>query len=309
MGNPSNNKPGGGQSAGFSSGTEGYQGGGNFWDFQPRPVAGLNDFMIGAGNRAQGIRQAGAGQRRSATELLNMLSGGGSGLLRQGIGTAGRYAGGALPTDFGTARGLGGELRDVASRKVTGENLGSDPALKAAQRYFSETSQRSAQNALAQAGLSDSTTSANVQGSLRNKYMLPLVQDALAREERGIGREMSGIGSQMQNLMQLGGTTLGENARLASSQMQGAGMENALSQNAAQMFAGMGEQERAALMNEMNAMSSLGTQYRGVEQEQLDAPYQEQQRLWAEALNSMYGPLGMIGSLIGGSSTSSQSKK
>jgi hypothetical protein len=76
---------------------------------------------------------------------------------------------------------------------------------------------------------------------------------------------------------------------------------------AAQGLGSLAGQERANILNAIQAQSGIGTQARGIEQEQLDAPYQEQQRLFAEALNSMYGPLGMVGSFMGG--TSSQRKK
>jgi hypothetical protein len=305
----SGGKPGGGGLSQTSGTGSTHTGEGSFWDFNPRNIAGINDFLTAAGQRAQGISSAGSGYRNSAQDLLQTLSSGGSGRTQTGLDVLGRFSGGALPEQFARAEGISQEMRDIASRKVTGENIKNDPAFLEAQRVFENMTGRKINNAAALMGLGNSSTLLNAQAQGKIAHTLPMVQEALAREERGITREMGAAGEQARNLMTAGGTALGANQAYGQATLGAGAQENALMQNAAQMFAGLGEQERTALMNEMQALGGLGTQFRGIEQEQLDAPYQEQQRLWAEALNSMYGPLGMIGSLIGGTSTSSQSKK
>lgn len=47
----------------------------------------------------------------------------------------------------------------------------------------------------------------------------------------------------------------------------------------------------------------MGEGTRNIEQEILNAPYDEQMRLFSEALNSIYGPFGMIPGMFGSSST------
>jgi hypothetical protein len=219
------------------------------------------------------------------------------------------FSGGKLPGQFDRAESIGKEMRDIAARKVTGENISKDPAFLEAQRVFENMTGRKINNAAALMGLGNSSTLLGAQAAGKVQHTLPMIQEALMREERGIGRELTAAQQQARDLLSAGGQALGANQAYGGAELAAGGQENQMMQNAAQMFAGMGEQERAALINEISTMGGLGTQFRGIEQEQLDAPYAEQQRLWSEALNSMYGPLGMIGSLIGGTSTSSQSKK
>jgi hypothetical protein len=200
-------------------------------------------------------------------------------------------------------------MRDIAARKVTGENVATDPAFLEAQRVFENMTGRKINNASALMGLGNSSTLLNAQTQGKIQHTLPMIQDALAREERGIGRELGAAGQQAGNLMTAGGQALGAQDAFSRMLAGAAGQEDATGTNIANMLNSMGESERNALMSEIGTLGGLGQQFRGIEQEQLDAPYEEQQRLWTEALNSMYGPLGMIGSLIGGTATSSQSKK
>ena len=71
--------------------------------------------------------------------------------------------------------------------------------------------------------------------------------------------------------------------------------------------AGLAGQEQGNVINAINAMSGTAANARGVEQAQLDAPYEAQMGQWQEALNAMYRPLGFLGNM--GGSTSTQSKK
>lgn len=298
---------GGGGQTPFSSGAQAYQGGGNFWDFNPRSVAGLNQFQQGAGAIAGGLGQAGQGNLRQAGNLLNQLGGGGSGYTQQGINAANRYAGGNLPGQFGEAQQLNQQMLQTGQKQVTGANIQSDPAYQAAQKAFAQSQLPLIQNQAARAGLGRSSAMTNAIAHGNAQAMLPMIQDALGREERGIGRQLSSQQQGIGNLMNAGQQVLGQNAQGAQSYFTGAGQEAARLGQAAGGLAQLAGQEFSQGANQANLMSNLGQQYRGVEQQQLDAPYQEQQRLWGEALNSMYGPLGFLGNM--GGATSTQSKK
>lgn len=294
-------KPGAGQGAQGSGTQSTHTGGQSFWDFNPRNIAGTNAFQTGAGNLASRLPTAGQNFYNQANQYLSQL-GGGSDYYRQATDLAGR----PRANEYDTAKGLAGDLTNVARRQVTGENIESDPAFNAARRAYSNSIAKRTNNAAALAGLGRSTSLQAAQGAGEANYLLPTVQETLAREERGIGREMSGLQNQIQTVMGAGGAEMNRrNAEIAA--LQGAGgAEQAGRAQAASGFAGLGGAENANLLNSVNAISGLGNQFRGIEQEQLDAPYQEQQRLWAEALNSMYGPLGMVGSMLGGSTSSSK---
>lgn len=310
MGNQSfGQKPRGKGKDNTTSGTPGYQGGGSFWDFNPRAVAGVNPLQRGAANAIGGLAGAGGNYYNQAQNYLKRLAGGGSGYMNQAIDAA--RGGIKMPGAFAEAGNLGNQLRQVSQRQVTGENLAKDPAILAAQRRFTQARLPMIQNMAAQAGLGRSNTAANAAALAQSNELLPLMQEGLAREERGIGRELGAIGNQINTAMGTGGADLsrqGQNLQSLLSTLSGAaGQEFSNLGSAAQGNMSLGQQEASQLQSGISAAAELGNQMRGIEQEQLDAPYQEQQRLWAEALNSMYGPLGFLGNM--GGATSTQSKK
>jgi len=303
-------KPGGSKkNQGTSSGTPGYQGGGNFWDFNPRAVAGVNPLQQGAANAVGGMPGAGSNYFDQAKRYLSQLAGGGSGYADQAISAA--RGGTAMPGAFGQASDFANQLRAASQKRVTGESLAKDPAILAAQERFRKARLPMIQSMAAQAGLGRSNTVSNASALAQSNELLPLIQGGLAREERGIGRELGAIGNQINTAMGRGSAELGSSQndlqRLVATIAGAGGQESANLGSAAQGSMGLGQQASNQYNQAVSAASGMGDKFRGIEQEQLDAPYQEQQRLWAEALNSMYGPLGFLGNM--GGATSTQRKK
>lgn len=311
MGNTSANKPGGGNprnSGRLSSNAPGYQGGGNFWDFNPRPVAGVNPLQRMAATGLQSLPGAGADRYNTAGALLQRLASGGSGYWDQAVQAAGR--GLKMPGAFTDAMNLGGDLRRIAQKQVTGATLANDPAIKAAQQRFAQARLPMLQSQASLAGLGRSNTLQNASALAQSNELLPLMMQGLEREERGIGREMGAVEAQIANAMGRGSADLqrqGQSLQSLLSTLSGAGSaESNNIMNAIQGQMGLGQQEASQLSSAVSGAAGLGGQLRDIEQQRLDAPYQEQQRLWAEALNSMYGPLGFLGNMGGARSTSTK---
>jgi hypothetical protein len=305
-------KPGGGSGGRMTSntGTQ-YQPGQDFWSFNPRDIAGFNPMMRQVAGSMGNLPFVGAGNMGRAQDMLGRLASGGSGYLDR----ANQVAGQSTPwaKEFGEAQNYGSQLRDISRRQVTGANLAKDPALKAAEVRFEAARMPMIQNMAAQAGLGRSNTMVNAASLAKSNEMLPMIQDALGREERGIGREMGATSEQMANAMQRGGARMqagmSDREQQIRTLMGSAGQEFANLGNAASGYAGLGGQEYGQAANALNMGWGMGQDIRGVEQEQRDAPYNEQMRLYNEALNAMYGPLGMLGSVLGGRGTSTTSKK
>ena len=303
-------KGGGGKPGGNALGARGqggpnsYQPGGSFFDFQAKPVAGGNQFLGAAGTAAQGFGAVGRGNAQSAADLFANV-GAGSQFTRDATSRATSLADQRSP-EFLQAMEALGAMGDVSRRQVTGANLEKDPAFLAAQRAYSNTIGRSTQNAAALAGLGRSTAMTSAQAAGRSRYLMPTIQNALAREERGITRELGALGTQAQGYFGASGQR-GADARTAISSLMSAGQQRAGEQlSAAGGFQNAAAAERSQAAQNIGIQQGLGTQGRAIEQERLDAPYNEQMRLYSEALNSMYGPLGMIGGLIGGTNTTSK---
>ena len=320
----------------FSSGTAGYQPGGSFYDFQARPIAGVNPFQQAGGKLAGGLPTAGQGGVQGAYGAL----GGAQGTLGQAGQAFGNMAGGDLNQYYqqmvGGAEGLSQlpgqtqeamdlyrQMQGIAGKQVTGENLQSDPAIKAANAQFEKFMAPMIKDAAGLAGLGDSGVMTNALASQQAQTLLPLMQEGLAREERGIDRLLGGtqagaaglFGGGQQSANQLL-SQLGLYGQAGQAQQQGqlAGAQGLAGVGGAQAgiggaLTGLGQQEQNMLMNAVSGLSGLGGQFRDIEQQFLNAPYDEQQRLWAEALNQVYGPLGMLGSTFGASSTTNQRGK
>ena len=300
-------KQGGGSKPGGSSGTKGYESGGNFWDFQAKPVAGINPMMRQAAAGVGALGNAGQGDLTSARNLFGDVAGGNQ-YTSDATSRATNLADQRSP-EFLQAISTLNSMGDVSRRQVSGEGLEKDPAFLAAKKAYSNTIGRSTQNAAALAGLGRSSTMQNAQAAGRAQYMTPMIQDYFGRQERGIQRELGALGTQAQGLFGASGQR-GADARTAISSLQQAGQQRTQEQLAsAGGYQNLAAGDRATAAQKIGMQQGMGTQARGIEQEKLDAPYNEQMRLYSEALNSMYGPMGMIGGLLGGSSTSSQSKK
>ena len=328
----------------FSSGTAAYQPGGIFYDFQARPIAGANPLQNAAGKLAGGLPTAGQGGVQGAYGALgqagNMFGGRGNlnDYYQQMVGGAGAL--GQLPGSSQAAGGVFGNMStgeinpylqqmvDVSGRQVTGENLQSDPAIKAASAQFEKFMAPMIKDAAGLAGLGRSDAMTNALASQQAQTLLPLMQEGLAREERGIDRLAGALGQagQASQAGQLAGAQglfgLGQQETNQLLSQLGIYGQAGQAQQAGQLagaqgmagiggaLAGLGQQEQGMLMNAIGGLSGLGEQFRNIEQEILNAPYDEQQRLWAEALNQVYGPLGMIGSTFGADSANqSRGKK
>ena len=284
----------------FSSGSAAYNPGGGFFDFQARPIAGLNEFQQGAGGLASGLPSAGQGGMDAASNLYDQLAGG-QGYMDQAVGES--EALGSLSATAEEALDMYRGIGDRADQKVTGANVHSDPAMKAAQAQLKDVISPMVADQAGLSGLGSSSAVTNAMGKVSAETLLPLIQDSMAREERGIDRGisgqlagagglMSGAGMESQNLL----SRLGVLQNAESLGQQG-------TQAAAQGHQSLGGMDIDRLLSSVGAIGGLGNEYRGVEQEQLDAPYNEQMRQFEEALNAMYGPLNMIGGTMGASST------
>jgi hypothetical protein len=197
---------------------------------------------------------------------------------------------------------------DQSQQRVTGENIEGSKSYQAARQAFAQSQLPLIQNQAALAGLGRSSAMTNAIAHGNAQAMLPQIENELAREERGIGRQLQGTSQAMQNLLGIGGQALGShNAAIQAGLQGGAQQQGGLAQ-AAGGLGGLGGQQFNQALQQSGLLSNLGQQYRGVEQQQLDAPYQEQQRQFAEALNSMYGPLGFLGNM-GGARTTTDGKK
>ena len=206
------------------------------------------------------------------------------------------------PGQLGLAQDVLGQLGDVSRRRVTGGGLGfesdagggvpisatggrrdirtegasstfNDPAIQAATEAFAAARRPIIENQAALSGLGRSTALTNATAAEQARTLLPLIQESLGREERGIDRELSTLFKKFE-----GFTGLGDRAQQRKGQAIAGGLE----------------------------VGGLG---RGLAQDAQDAQRDEQLRMSALFEQALGGPLGLLPSTIGSTASSSGGKK
>lgn len=174
--------------------------------------------------------------------------------------------------DFGSARDLLDEMLGVSRRKVGGENLMEDPSYLAAISAFKEARQPLIENQAALSGLGRSTALTNATAAANAEFMLPVIQDLFAREERGIDRELGALSDAFGGRMALG------------------------------------DRGEGRLQNAIATGMSVGGTGREIGQDQADAAYNEFIRQATLFEQAMGGPMGLLPSTIGGTATTREWK-
>lgn len=292
-----------GPSGGFGGANPGFNPTGGIWDFNPQVIAGLSPLEQYGLTLAGGMPGVGSGSYSAAQSGLQGLLGGRlpwqtNAMVgqAQNLGDIGQYGQQAM--------NLYSQMPGAASRQVTGENIEQNPAYQAALANIKGSISPGIQNAAVVSGLGRSQPALSAEASAASQYMLPVVQGILAQEERGIDRQLGGLGAAAGGL--LGGAGMEQQGRFAGVNALGqAGqMANANQQAGIQGMMNLGDTEQRNMLNSIQMMMGAGSLPRQLDQQQNDAMYQEWMRLMGTGENAVMTPMQMIGGLLGSSSTS-----
>lgn len=290
-------KPGAGGMFGGNVG-QGFNPQGGYWGFNPRNVVGISLPEQMATMYSMGMPSVGAPfYNQAASGFGQMMSGQMNPWMQQFIGNAQGLSN--LPGSATEAMNLYRQARGVGQQQVTGAGLVDDPAFQAAQQAYESTIIPRIQQQAALAGLGNSTALTNALASAQAQYLLPTVQDTLARQERGIDRELQalfgGAGGLLQGAgMEQQGRLAGVNALGTAGQMAN---QNLLA--GTQGMFGLGNQQQQNMLNAINAMLTTGGTARGISQADQDARYNEWIRQMTGFENALFGPLGMTPGFTG----------
>lgn len=177
------------------------------------------------------------------------------------------------PEELGEVGRLLGDLEKLGQQRVTGENITSDPAYTAALSSFDTAMRPIIENQAALSGLGRSTALTNATAANQAQVLLPVVQDTLAREERGLDRQ--------------GGTL----------------------RSAIEGYMGLGDRAEDRLGRAIGTGMGVGEVGRDIAQEGSDAGYNERMRQLAFFENLFGGPLGLLPSTIGSQVTEESGDK
>lgn len=277
---------------------QGFNPQGGYWGFNPRNVVGISLPEQMATMYSMGMPSVGAPfYNQAASGFGQMMSGQMNPWMQQFIGNAQGLSN--LPGSATEAMNLYRQARGVGQQQVTGAGLVDDPAFQAAQQAYESTIIPRIQQQAALAGLGNSTALTNALASAQAQYLLPTVQDTLARQERGIDRELQalfgGAGGLLQGAgMEQQGRLAGVNALGTAGQMAN---QNLLA--GTQGMFGLGNQQQQNMLNAINAMLTTGGTARGISQADQDARYNEWIRQMTGFENALFGPLGMTPGFTG----------
>jgi len=257
--------------------------------------------------------------------------------FQQGITPLQNYAS-QVPGTFAEVRGQAdpriADLVGLSDRQVTGANIQQDPAFQAAIQAFESTIMPTIQNQAALSGLGRSTGLGQSLAAGQAQYLLPVIQDTLAREERGLERGLGARQFGIQTAADLGlqeamarergiqrGTDIGqfglgtaaqlglEGARFEESRIGrelDAVLQQALAgergterqQQALQFLSGTqasaGAQDLARQQQQFQQLFGLGESEQAYSQGARDRDTQEYLRRQALAEQSLFGPFGQI---------------
>ena len=300
--NQQGGKPGGGQQNGtwWGGGAPTWTGDqGNIWGDNTAGVAGSNPMLDFANSQIWNMGDNNRYTMNSENAINQSIMAG----LPQMLGADATYSGLAdsgRTTMESRANDAYSLARVNAARRISGDTIANDPAVAAANETFQQAMMPMIQNQAALSGLGRSTAMTNALSAQQAQTMLPLIQEAMAREERGIGQEVqtglqagqgyAGIGRDMSGRM-LGG---------AGGMMNLANMQGQRQANAAGMFTGLQGQQHGQMMDQIGAAMGSGQYGRNMTQEGLDAAYNEFLRKSGMFEDAVQGPLGGIGGVIGG---------
>ncbi len=183
---------------------------------------------------------------------------------------------------------------DMARRRISGETIANDPAVNAAIQKFQTSTAPMIQSAAGLAGLGDSTAMTNALSAGQAQMMLPLVQEASAREERGLQSELASAFQRGAGFSGLGGT-------IGSRGLSGAqglfGLGNTLGDRAARgsgLYSGLQGQGWAQMLDQINQSRNQGLLGRQMTQEEYDAAYNDFLRRSGLFERSTFGPMDAI---------------
>lgn len=293
-------KPGGVGAGGMFGGNTGggFNPTGGYWGFNPRNIVGISTPEQMATMYSMGLPNVGSDMYNQAMQgFMQMQQGGMNPWMQQYMTQAGKL--GNLPPEAQEAMNLYRQARGVGSRQVTGAGLVDDPAYQAAIQAYESSIMPRVQQQAALAGLGNSTALTNALASAQAQYLLPTVQDTLARQERGIDRELQALMGGAGGLM--GGAGMSQQGRMAGVNALGQAGQLA-NQNlmaGTQGMFGMGNQQQQNMLNAINAMMQTGGNARGISQSEQDARYNEWIRQMTGFENSMFSALGMTPGFMG----------
>lgn len=265
--------------------------GGDFWRRNPREIAAASAGERRAMREASKLGQAGNRELNHANQLMGRILGG-----NQFLDQSGNLLTGGEGSSLAKSNRLLDRAGEIAKEQVTGKNLASDPAIAQARAAFSSAMLPMIQNQAAQAGLGRSTALTNAAAAQQAQTLLPLLQGGLAREERGIDRRHADATGRANALF---GRDM---ARAGALEQRGRGDQGMMA-NVANFRKNVGDTRFNRKLSQIGALQQQGANLRGIRQSRMDSRFNDLMRRFGAYEQSLQGPLGMIGGMMGSQSS------
>lgn len=272
---------------------------GDFWKEHARPVVGASPEELEAARRAGTLDQLPEGYGQGQNLLLQMLGLDPNEELGRGmlLDTYKKIGSSSLP-EWAQA------LRAAGERDIDVGNIAQSNAYRQIEDAFNQGVGQMVDNAASAAGILRSPAAGAARGAAFAPSMMNLINTAVGAETGNRAAEMAGIE---------GGASLiadDLNRMLQGTQLASGGLMNlgGIAKNrigqVAEGYFGTGAAEQAARQNSIASLANLGGTFRGYEQEAAQSPWEDWMRRAAAFEASLGGPMGMIPSMFGSTSTS-----
>ena len=274
---------------------------GDFWKEHARPVVGASDEELEAARRAGTLDQLPEGYQQGMGLLQTML----------GLDPNEELARSLLLENYD--RTTDSELpewarayREAGAQDIDITDITQGDTYDQLYATFQDALAPAVDSSLAGLGLGRSSARGAAMGQAFAPYVSNLIGQAIGVETGNRAAEMQGIEG--------GASILADdlNRALQSTQLTSGGLmdlgstaKNRIGQVAEGYF-GTGAAEQAARQNSIAALSSLGGTFRGYDQEAAQSPWEDWMRRAAAFESSIGGPLGMVPSMFGATTTANK---
>lgn len=217
--------------------------------------------------------------------------------------------------DLQASRDATTRLGDISRKTVdaSAESIANDAALKASQEAFNRTVMPQIMDNYSAMGLGRSSKAGGAAAEAWSKTATPHIQEAIARQERALGREYQGAADQAANYLSIGGKGMeGKVAALGSMGNTAEGVAGLGAQDDARRAQAIGLKQGSAgqladyATSDWNAKKggvdegmAVGGVFRGITDARNKAKYDDFLRQQGIAENALMGPLGGMTSMIG----------
>lgn len=278
---------------------------GDFWKEHERPVVGPDELELEAAQRALGIDRLPEEYDVGKYLLGQMMGLDPNEELARGLllDVYNKTTEGSELSEWAQA------LRAAGEKKIDIGDLLSTDTYRQLEDVFKEGQGRMIDSASAMSGLGRSPAAGAARGAAFGPYLQNLINSALTTEAGNRAAEMQGISGGAGILADDLNRALNAASLASGGLLDLGGRAKGRIGEAASGYFGVGGAQQAARQQAISNLAALGGTFRDVSQQAAQSPWEDWMRRAAAFESSLVGPMGMVPSMFGATTTSQKKNK